>query len=206
MKKFETTSQVNFSSEYILQTLPELEKLKTVFEHNAWHEETTYEHIENIIKAFESWSSSLKEHGARQHLNTRITKYRRLELFPLIIWLHDFAKKDTFTKRPDGTTTFPNHEDISADQASTLLHQFPLSEQEKSYVVKIIRHHSLPHIVLSDKTNFQAKLLELEKSYPDIYIDLLSFGMLDTQGSKLSQKNPEEYEWRIKQYEKCLNK
>lgn len=192
------------ASQQILSILPILKPLQETQERNAWHDETTYEHITAIMEQFEQWQVSLPTGELRNYLTQTFDTFSRLELLKIVILFHDLGKAETIITNPDGTTSFPDHESKSAEKAVSLLNQFSLSLREKQYILDLIIKHSLPHIILSDREHYEAKLTELKKSKPDIFIDLLTFAMLDTMGSKLRDKNPSEFEFRINQYNNWL--
>lgn len=192
-----------------ISSIPELTELKTCFENNEWHHETTFEHTMDVLMEYENFlaeCSVSKFDGYLKiatYLNEVIGQHRKAELFKLVIFFHDLGKASTIVKEGE-ITKFPNHEERSYEIAKEVVTRFDLSASEAEYVVKLVQNHGLPHMAFDNEQGVQAGFAEINKKQPAIYIDLLLLGMLDTRGAKLKVNNPEKFAFRMQAYAAAL--
>lgn len=191
----------NIKDGSLRKKLPEVYELQNVFENNPWHYETTFEHT---LKAMEKYQEILSKYSF-DFLEDTVNKYKKRDLFRIVLLLHDIAKKETIVIENNRQTSFPNHEIKGGLKSKTILEKFKLGQKEKTYICLIISNHKYPHNILGDRENCDARLNALSLDLKDIYKELLLFGMVDTMGSKLKSKNEEEYKFRIDKYKKLLN-
>ncbi len=198
-------SSANLKNGYLFQFFPELKKLKDNYELNSWHDETTFDHTIKVIKKFESWHNRQKRNTLYKHFNNKIDTHKKIDLFKLALFLHDIGKTKTITINSDNTSSFPEHEKASYNMSPSLLKKFDLSLPEKRYILFLIRYHYLPHQSFTDlETETNKNFLRLKEKYPKLFIELIVFGLVDTQGSKLNKKNPSEFKKRMKKYTQLL--
>lgn len=103
----------------------------------------------------------------------------------LLLWaglLHDIGKKDSIK----------NHVLIGARKAEKILTRLKFSPKERNYIVTIIKLHG--------KTTDLNQVENLRRRYPEIFDDLMIFGLADTQGSHLKQNNLPDYRFRVNFY------
>jgi len=108
----------------------------------------------------------------------------------LLLWaglLHDIGKKESIA----------NHVLIGACQARKILTRLKFSQQDINYIVTVVRLHG--------KTTDLNQAEKLKQTYPEIFNDLMLFGLADTQGSHLKQNNPQDYHFRVNFYKKLIN-
>jgi len=103
----------------------------------------------------------------------------------LLLWaglLHDIGKKDSI----------PDHVLIGARKAEKILTRLKFSSKDRDYIVTIVKLHGL--------TTDLNQAENLRRRYPEIFNDLMIFGLADTQGSHLKQNNPRDYHHRLNFY------
>ena len=174
--------------------VPELYELKNVFGNNNWHYETTFDHTVNVLKEFEKFFEEYKNFFDDKKKN----------LFKWVILLHDIAKKETLVVTDDGRTSFPNHWEMGARKADLILRKLKLSDENRIYIVSMIKNHHLPHDMFGDDGNYYDNFVKIKNNFPDIYKEILLMGFLDTKGSNLENNDKEKYDFRINVYKKLL--
>lgn len=197
-------NSTNLKNGHLVDLLPELSTMKKTYEQNAWHNETTFEHVTKIMEKLEEWIYNIPL-DIKKYFDEKIENNSKLDLLKIIILLHDIGKTKTQINNNDGTTSFPDHEKSSFQLAPALLTKFNITIKECEYILPLIRDHYLPHQAFKDSLEETDKnFISLKNSFPNIFLELVVFGMLDTQGSKLSEKNPGEFKTRMEQYNKIL--
>ena len=180
--------------------LSEFYELQKNFENNAWHHETTFEHVLLVLDEYEK----LLKKQPINFLNVKLGDNLKVDLLRIAILLHDISKNDTIQIADDKTTSFPNHEELGALKALKILNKFELSKIEIDYIVSIIGNHRKPHEIMGDRKNCDQAFNDLKTEIPDTYNETLLLTMVDTMGSKLKQSNEEEYNFRINKYKNLL--
>jgi len=171
--------------------LPEFYELKDIFENNPWHHESTFEHTLNAISELEHFLKS--------------NELPNEKVFRVMLLLHDISKKETKTINEEGLTYFIGHEQQGAKKAKLLIDRFNFSDSEKDYVISLIENHDRPHTLFDDMDNVNQAASLLKQEFPEMYNELLVFGMLDTMSSILKDNRPDEYKFRIGKYRELLN-
>lgn len=115
-----------------------------------------------------------------------IKKYSRNNLLLWAGLLHDIGKKDSI----------PNHVLVGTRLTRKILIRLKVSRQERHYIVTVVKNHGLA-------TDLQ-QIMKLQSKSPQLFKDLLIFGLADTQGSNLKQNNPQDYQRRVKFYRSHL--
>lgn len=108
----------------------------------------------------------------------------------LLLWaglLHDIGKKESIR----------NHVLIGSRKAEKILTRWKFSPEDRDYIVTIVKLHG-------QTTNLK-KAENLRRRYPEIFNDLMIFGLADTQGSHLKQNNPQDYQHRVNFYHSHLS-
>ena len=111
-----------------------------------------------------------------------LKKYSRNNLLLWAGLLHDIGKKDSIA----------NHVLIGARKAEKILVRWKFSPKNRDYIVPIVKLHGL--------TTDLNQVENLRRRYPEIFNDLMIFGLADTQGSHLKQNNPKDYQYRVNFY------
>jgi len=179
--------------------IPELYELKNIFENNSWRHETTFEHTISALSEYEKITS------ARQidWLDAKINNNSKKSLLRIAILLHDISKNDTMLTADDKTNSFPNHEEKGAIEAKNILERFKLGEDEKNFIISIIKNHGHPHEILRNREECDQALDDLKIKIPNIYNETILLAMVDIMVSKLKKlNNREAYDFRIS---KCKN-
>jgi UTP:GlnB (protein PII) uridylyltransferase len=206
MIKLSDVTIEKIKNEYFINDLPELYELKNVIENNLWHvNDSVFNHTINVLQNMESLLNKTNE-KIKNYLNEKIEKYSRRDLLFLATIFHDIGKKETFVKEGDITSTY-KHPEIGYSKTKKILEMFDLSQNEKNIVLDIIENHG----VVSDIVNFENDNLEediksFNNDYKSIFIELILFIMADTSGSKLKNKNPLEYKFRMDFYKNIIDK
>lgn len=108
----------------------------------------------------------------------------------LLLWaglLHDIGKKESIA----------NHVLIGTRKAEKILARLKFSPKDRDYIVTIVKLHGL--------TTDLNQAENLRRLHPEIFNDLMIFGLADTQGSHLKQNNPQDYQYRVNFYKKLIN-
>lgn len=104
----------------------------------------------------------------------------------LVGLLHDIGKKESIK----------NHGEIGTRKAEKILTRLKFSPKDRDYIVTIVKLHGL--------TTDLNQTENLRRRYPEIFNELMIFGLADTQGSHLKQNNPLDYLYRLNFYKKFL--
>lgn len=121
--------------------LPEFYELKTVYEKNRSHDETTFEHVLMVMDEYRRFKKNLNNKDMSDYLNEKIDSKTKKDLLWIVFLLHDIAKKETIVKADDSTTSFPKHEKLGKVKARKILERFELTDIEKKYVLEVIDMH-----------------------------------------------------------------
>lgn len=108
----------------------------------------------------------------------------------LLLWaglLHDIGKKESIA----------NHVLIGSRKAEKILARLKFSPKDRDYIVTIVKLHG-------QTTNLK-KAENLRRRYPEIFKELMIFGLADTQSSHLRQNNPQDYQRRVNFYHSHLS-
>jgi hypothetical protein len=189
--------------------LPEFYKLKKVVENNIWHNESVFNHTINILSLYEDALSNNTDKDflselLKNILCDNIDGISKIDLFKLVILFHDISKIDTIVFDESYLTHCPGHEEAGYLKTKFILNRFAMSDCCKDYILKIIKYHGIPHVILDNIKGAEFLLNERSKNFLNIYPDLLLFCLLDTMGSHLRITNSENYNNRLVLYKKIL--
>lgn len=184
----------------IIEKTPQFDSLKTNYERNAWHDETTYEHTMNVVGEYKKYLKIRKP----PFTEYKIGKYTNTELIELVILLHDIAKPITLVLNSKNETIFPDHEVKGVLLAKKILMQLGSNKYVIKFVTEMIKFHGEPNYILDERQNYLVKFSKLRKLIPETFKETIFLGMLDTMGSKLKKFNKEEYNFRMKKYNELL--
>jgi len=142
----------SLSSGVLRSYLPEIYSLMKYREVNMWHHgETTFEHVKNVLVNIESLLSFnfIKEIELKDRIlhymespTDEKSLYSRKEIFLLGTILHDIGKKDTYIKKDDNTTGFPNHEKVGKKSAKEILKRLKLVQSDIKLILDLIEFHA----------------------------------------------------------------
>lgn len=171
---------------------PDILFLKTIFEINGWHNETTYEHTRNVFVNLNHFFDNSPHINVDQEI-----------LYYLAIY-HDFGKSSTIIRNSDNTTSFPGHEktSLSALPQEELIRR--LGEKRYVSLRELVEKHSDIHKILDDKENYQNELKEYKRENKSIFLENLIFTLCDIKNSHLTNTNKEEYDLRVSILERCI--
>ncbi len=189
-----------------LEQMPELYELKKVIENNDWHDNASvFAHTLTVLKKLE-WLFKNVKGAVSDHLNRKITNYRRKDLLFLAAIFHDVGKKETLLKK-DGKTTCLNHEKKGAAKAKRILFRFDLSRKEKNLVVKLVkRHDDIHQIFKSNPDKFNEGIRRAKKKYPKIFWELILLSMADILGLQPNENKIGNFNFMVNFYKKLLFK
>ncbi len=124
--------------------LPELLILRGV-EQNVYHHLDVHDHTLAVLAAAVELEREPSPHlaeAAAEHLRAPLsdglTRWGALRWAAL---LHDIAKPQTRSERPDGRVSFIGHDDVGADVARGILRRLRASEKVADYVAALTRDH-----------------------------------------------------------------
>ena len=127
--------------------LPELAALRGV-EQSRFHHLDVYEHTLDVLRQVLELDGRLEElfgelaQPLRRLLNEPLADgLTRLEALRLGALLHDVAKPQTRSIRPDGRVTFIAHDSVGAEAVERILRRLRTSERLRRFVSDLTRHH-----------------------------------------------------------------
>ena len=195
----------NITSEKFENELPELYELKTVVENSrqVHQHDSVFDHT---LRVYEKLSLLLSERRFPE-LDETIGGFTRKDLLLITALFHDLGKKETITIK-NGFTSCPNHEVISTEKTAKILSRFEdVDEKAKIQILYLVRHHgAFFEIVKSNNPTREQDVQDYLKGHRDYLPELILHAMADIMGSQLEQTYPEEYDFRIKELEKLLDK
>lgn len=117
----------------------------------------------------------------RQHPHTLAMPPDRQALYLLAALLHDIGKRDPKTTqvKEDGTQSYHDHENSSAQVALLLAAKWQLPEEDASYVHKVVRHHMEPHSKGWGKHD--STLLRFQRAHPTCWQDIIIHAHMDSE-------------------------
>lgn len=174
--------------------------MKKVFENNAWHHETTFEHTLLVLRQYERVINRYRF----DFLNESIDNCKKAELLRVVILFHDLAKIDTINISEDGTTSFLDHERVGSDKSGAILPRMGFSKDQQLFIIAVIKNHGLPHHILGNRQTCDLQLSSLEHEIAEVFSETMLLAMVDTMGSKLGEFNREDYDWRLQKYRQVL--
>ncbi len=177
--------------------IPELYELSEVVENNLSHSnEPTLTHIISVRKELEILLKDAKE-SVKDYLSLKIDFHSRGELLLLASVFHDIGKKETITKQGK-ESSFPGHEEVSADKVKKILQRFALSDGEKDFVVRTIKYHGLLYdLPEQSNSDIEKEISELRKKQSDIYLAVILHTKADLLSNQLKDNNPEAFKSRL---------
>ena len=128
------------------------------------------------------WHNHQQVFGHILRVFSFLKKYSRNNLLLWVGLLHDIGKKESIR----------NHVLIGARKAEKILARLKFSPKDRDYIVTIVKLHGL--------TTDLNQVENLRRRHPEIFNDLMIFGLADTQSSQLKQNNPQDYQYRINFY------
>ncbi len=177
--------------------IPELYELNEVVENNLSHSnEPTLTHIISVRKELEILLKDAKK-SVKDYLSSKIDSHSRGELLLFSSVFHDIGKKETITKQGD-ESSFPGHEEVSADKVKEILQRFALSDGEKDFVVRVIKHHGLLYdLPEQSSADIEKEISEFRKKQFDIYLAVVLHAKADLLSNQLKDNNPEAFKIRL---------
>lgn len=204
MKLAEITVE-NIENKKLEKSLPELYELETVIQNNRSHiNDPTLVHVISVRKALEEILKQVSI-KIKNYLDQTIDSYSKKDLLLFSSVFHDIAKKETIQREGD-KTSFPNHEEASAEKIKRILPRFDLSQREKDLVVKIIRNHGFLYDLPDDLVgNIDEKVKEFQNKNLDIFIEVVLHTKADLLAGQLKENNPEGFERRLSFFNRIIN-
>jgi poly(A) polymerase len=179
------------------EAVPELYELEEIIENNLSHSnESTLTHILSVRKELELLLEDVDK-SIKSYLDLKIDSHSRKELLLFASLFHDIAKKETIKKQGD-KSTFPGHEKASAEKVQKILQRFALSDSERDFVVRIIKHHGLLYdLPEGSDVDIERKVSEFKNEQLDIYIAVVLHTKADLLANQLKYNNPEAFKLRL---------
>lgn len=185
-------------------SIPEFYELRDVIENNDTHDnDSVFDHTLAVLENLEKLMKNLKDEN-RDYLNQKIMNHTRKEILFLATIFHDIGKKETL-KEDDGKTSCLGHEEIGSKKVVEILDRLELAEEEKNFVIKIIKNHGIIYDIVNSKNYKLNEEFEKYKSdYSDIFLEMMLLFMADSLGSQLGKFRPDELNFRITFFNKVL--
>jgi hypothetical protein len=195
------TSKLLREKKYI-NDLPEYYDLSKVLENNLWHSNQNV--LDHVIAVFAGMEEMLQFKELDQKQKNYIEKYfsekvgnlSRREILIVSVLLHDIGKSETRILHPDGTTSYPKHELISAQKVTDYSSRFGLSGKDREYIERIVANHSRVYGVLSgaiSKGNWENSFAQLKSMLGDVMTEMIFLIHSDLLGSDLKQNAPDAF-------------
>ncbi|PIV65331.1 MAG: hypothetical protein COS09_00090 [Candidatus Nealsonbacteria bacterium CG01_land_8_20_14_3_00_12] len=185
--------------------IPEFYELKEIVENNPWHNnDSVLNHTISLLKELEELIKKPND-KIKVYLDKKINTHSREKLLFLAALLHDIGKKETYKKEKDITECL-RHEEVGAIKLKTILPRFDLSENEREFVIKLVRNHGFFHEILNyPEENPEKKTEEFKGRHPDIFLEIILLSIADMCGSQLKLNKPEEFNFRMNSLNKILS-
>lgn len=175
--------------DHFFKKIPEIESLDTCIENNSVHKnESVFLHTKSTFK------------NAFDIANTRgVFSPRRMYIFLLAVFLHDYGKKHTLRSDDEGNTSCCGHEEVTLQKVveEGILERFELTQQEKERVLGLMRCHSDMHAALDDVDMCERKISEFKNLHQDDFLENIVFSIADLKGTFFKVNNPDEYNRRM---------
>lgn len=177
------------------RVIPELYELESIIQNNSWHDnDSVFNHTLSVVSELNILLEKVTN-KTEEHLNIKVQNYSNKELLILAAVFHDIGKKETLIEK-GGETICINHEKIGAEKLRNILQRLDLVEEERGFVIKIVRNHDFIHAI-SRLEDADIKWLEFKKRNLDIFIEVALLTKADILGGQLKNNMPEEFEFRI---------
>lgn len=199
----------------ILQILPELKELKNFKEINVWHRgENVFEHtieVVNNLLILLDWD--FINNSLRLRINSHIISKSTLTRRDLLLFatlLHDIGKLTTFTEDRNGFTSFPNHESAGVITAKNILDRFKITEEERSFVLKLIKNHSVfnylsSYLLNTIKKEKEGKTKQLILSFNEDAFEIFLLNFADFLTSATKKNNLDLYKFQKEYFEELVS-
>ncbi len=193
----------------LAELIPEFYDQRQAVENSAWHDhDNVYNHVLSVFEALKGLLS-LQEFRPEiqslieQILAQKVSNQTQKELLAWAGLLHDIAKPDVIQTDEQGQTKCPDHEQLGAKKAQTILQRIKealnFSSEDIVYVTDLVAHHDDLHQIVDALRNNPEALASL-KAYKgqneERFWPLLFLSLADTRGSQLAQNDPVEFEYR----------
>jgi hypothetical protein len=208
-----------YDHDELTQAIPELIALRSVAEHNDWHNDDAFQ---QSLQLFE-WAKRLPvslleaidvpEGAVRAELASIVDRergrYTKHELLAFAALIHDVGKAETFQTLPGGRTRCPGHEGVSARMAPDLCARFGFSEAEIHYITTLVGAHGEPYALFKELVTLpiseqQERLSCFEAEYAPHSRPLLLLAWGDLVTSDLQTNQPEKYSTILQFYQRWL--
>ena len=179
------------------EVIPELYELEEVIENNRSHNnESTLTHILSVRKELELLLEDVNE-AIKRYLDSKIDSRSRKELLLFASLFHDIAKKETI-ERQGNKSTFPGHEEASAEKTQKILQKFTLSDREKDFVVRVIKYHGFLYDLPEESGSDTARKVDkFRKEQSDVYIAVVLHTKADLLANQLKSNDPGAFKLRL---------
>jgi hypothetical protein len=119
----------------------------------------------------------------RRHFHTLAMPPQRQALYLFAALLHDIGKRDPKATqiKPDGTQTYHDHENSSAEVVLKLAAKWKLPDDDTAYLHAVVRHHMEPHSKGWGKHD--STLLRFQRAHPTCWQDIIIHAHMDSESS-----------------------
>ena len=203
----------------LIKALPELGVLRHIVESSDWHEDDAFQQSLHLFHWVERLPASLDgtinmpEAATRARLtdvvDTKRGRYTTQKLLAFAALIHDVGKAETFQRLPDGTTSCPGHEAVSARLAPAICSRFDFTPAEARYITSLVRSHGEPYALYKTIVSLPAsqrqekkRLFEAQHAHDLLSLLLLASGDLLT--SDLSRNRPHKFEAVLNFYRRWM--
>lgn len=185
--------------------IPEFYELEEIVENSPWHNnDNVLNHTISLLRELEELIKKSND-KIKVYLDKKINTHSRGKLLFLAALFHDIGKKETYKKEKDVTECL-GHEEVGAIKLKTILPRFDLSENEREFVIKLVRNHGVIHEILNyPDENPEKKTEEFKGKHLDIFLEIILLSIADMCGSQLKDNRPEEFNFRMSFLNKIIN-
>ncbi len=195
----------DLQSKKYIHNFPEYYKLDKVVENNLWHSnQSVFDHIISVFKGLESvlhfeGLSLSHKNTVKKYLSEKIGHKSRHEILIIATLLHDISKADTLVMKPDGTTSCPGHDFISAGMVKYFSNRFGVNKKDEVYTKQIVMYHGFISDILNliiENGNKNKYINIYKETVGDVAVELVLLMKADLSGSDLKMNDAEGYRKR----------
>ena len=211
-----TITSQNIANGLFQDIIPELYELKSVIEHNPWHNnQSVFDHTVAVVASLEKiflfdFLYANSSTAIRTYVSRQTNGYPLTGISLLGGLFHDIAKGTTIVIDPlTGQTQCPNHDHIGSALTPKILLRMHIKQQVRRDVQEIVKRHGeilevVNRVLMNNDPEKEFSLLRC--THPYMYLLLIIQGYADTMGSSLSVLNPKEYKKREIIYREAINR